>query len=368
MPPYRASGLGGIEGSGVQMPNTRPIIDVGSIIDSASKAFANNREGVLHRALLQQAANREDAQHQLRVAEAANNGTMTVEAARRLVDQGGFEDETPDASQPAVATPTPGAPPPVDAALEGAPGQLIAPTPATGTAPALKPRKSKYTMVDLGNGYATIPELTPGYRQAQMLGVRLDAQGRQIVERGDQQRQTEGVREAGRESLATTKHGFDMEKQAAALASHMAVAKLRASLSTDPSAMKPNQRISLLGKLADTYVSAANGDPDHAVEMAENDPTLSSFGTNAKQLQSFIAGSVGKWQRGELNTNLRTQSQTFESPEQTAARIAKTKEVTGATKTDPTAGMSDADAWEHWKQTGLTSEQATAKVQSRKKK
>lgn len=351
---YKAQGLGGIDGSGVRMPNTQPIIDLGSIIDSASKAFANNREGVLHRALLQQAANREDAQHQLRVAEAANNGTMTVEAARRLVDQGGFEDETPDASQPAVAAPTPGAPPPVDASLEGAPGQLIAP--ATGTAPALKPRKSRYTMVDLGNGYATIPELTPGYRQAQMLGTRLDAQGRQIVERGDQTRQT-----------AATKHGFDMEKQAAALASHMAVAKLRASLSTDPSAMKPNQRISLLGKLADTYVSAANGDPDHAVEMAENDPTLSSFGTNAKQLQSFIAGSVGKWQRGELNTNLRTQGQTFESPEQTSQRIADTKKVVAGQGADPTAGMSDADAWEHWKQTGLTSEQATAKVHSRKK-
>lgn len=35
--------------------------------------------------------------------------------------------------------------------------------------------------------------------------------------------------------------------------------------------------------------------------------------------------------------------------------------------TDPTAGMSDADAWEHWKKAGLTSAQATAKVKERKK-
>lgn len=324
---YKAQGLGGIDGSGVRMPNTQPLIDVGSIIDSASKAFANNREGVLHRALLQQAANREDAQHQLRVAEAANNGTMTVEAAKRLVDQGGFEDETPDAAQAPAAPLGPGAPPPVDAALEGGPGQLIAPTPATGTAPALKPRKSKYTMVDLGNGYATIPELTPGYRQAQMLGTRLDAQGRQIVERGDQQRQTLGVKDDFTTARDATKHGFDMEKQAAALKAHIQIAQMRASMKSDPSAMTPGAKMTLLGKLADTYVQASGGDPDKAVEMAENDPTLPTFGTNPKQLQSFIAGAVGKYQQKAVDASVRSQGQTFDTPQQDAARRATTKGI-----------------------------------------
>lgn len=328
---YKAQGLGGIDGSGVRMPNTQPLIDVGSIIDSASKAFANNREGVLHRALLQQAANREEQQHQLRVAEAANNGTMTVDAARRLVDQGGFEDETPDAAQAPAAT-TPGAPPPVDAALEGAPGQLIAPTPATGTAPALKPRKSKYTMVDLGNGYATIPELTPGYRQAQMLGTRLDAQGRQIVERGDQQRQTLGVKDEFTTGRDATKHGFDMEKQAAALKAHIQIAQMRASMKGDPSAMTPGARMTLLGKLADTYVQASGGDPDKAVEMAENDPTLPTFGTNPKQLQSFIAGAVGKYQQKAVDASVRSQGQTFDTPQQDQARRQTTKGIVAPAK------------------------------------
>lgn len=367
MPAYRASGLGGIDGSGVRMPNTQPLIDVGSIIDSASKAFANNREGVLHRALLQQAANREDAATQLRIAEAANNGTMTVDAARRLVDQGGFEDETPDAAQAPAAPAAPGAPPPVDASLEGAPGQLIAP--ATGTAPALKPRKSKYSMVDLGNGYATIPELTPGYRQAQLLGTRLDAQGRQIVERGDQTRQTLGVKDEFTTGRDATKHGFDMEKQTAALAAHKEIAQMRASMKSDPSAMTPGARMTLLGKLADTYVQASGGDPDKAVEMAENDPTLPTFGTNPKQLQSFIAGAVGKYQQKAVDASVRSQGQTFDTPQQDQARRETTKGIVAPAKAtvDPTAGMSDADAWEHWKQSGLTSEQATAKVHSRKK-
>lgn len=339
MPPYRASGLGGIDGSGVRMPNTQPLIDVGSIIDSASKAFANQREGVLHRTLLQQAARRADEEHQLRVAEAANNGTMSIEAAKRLVDQGGFEDETPDAAQAPAAPLGPGAPPPVDAALEGAPGQLIAPTPATGTAPALKPRKSKYSMVDLGNGYATIPEMTPGYRQAQMLGTRLDAQGRQIVERGDQQRQTLGVKDEFTTQRDATKHGFDMEKQSAALKAHKEIAQMRASMKSDPSAMTPGARMTLLGKLADTYVQASGGDPDKAVEMAENDPTLPTFGTNPKQLQSFIAGAVGKYQQKAVDASVRSQGQTFDTPQQDQARRETTKGIVAPAKAtaDPLA-------------------------------
>lgn len=341
MPPYRATGLGGINGSGVYEPNTRPIIDIGGVINAASHAFSNTREGVLHRALLQQAANREEQQHQLRVAEAASQGILPLEAARRMIESGGMidDEETPVAATTPAEVPA--APPPVDSSIEGAPtvGQLVAP--AQGTAPPLKAKKAKYTMVDLGNGFAQIPELSPYAQKTAMLEQRLREMEDAIHLRGEEARTTEGTKQTGRETILgektaattardATKHGFDMEKQAAALAAHTAIARMRASMSSDPGAMKPTQRVALLGKLADTYVSAANGDPNHALEIAENDPTLSTFGTNAKQLQSFIAGSVGKWQRGELNTNLRTQGQTFESPEKTTERINATKKIVTA--------------------------------------
>jgi hypothetical protein len=53
---------------------------------------------------------------------------------------------------------------------------------------------------------------------------------------------------------------------------------------------------------------------------------------------------------------------------QTAAQTAQVMldRVTGK-KADPTAGMDDAHAWEYWKKSGLTADQATAKVSSRKK-
>lgn len=53
---------------------------------------------------------------------------------------------------------------------------------------------------------------------------------------------------------------------------------------------------------------------------------------------------------------------------QTAANTAQVMldRVTGK-QADPTAGMSDADAWEHWRQQGLSAADATAKVHARKK-
>lgn len=53
MPNYVAGNLGGIGGSGVYQQDTRPKIDVGGIVDSISKAYQNNREGVLQRAVMQ---------------------------------------------------------------------------------------------------------------------------------------------------------------------------------------------------------------------------------------------------------------------------------------------------------------------------
>lgn len=99
MPPYRAQ-LGGINGSGVMMPDTRPIIDVGSIIDSASRAFANSREGVLHRALLQQAAQRADRQEALQ-----------QEAHRSGLIAQGYRPATPEDDQTTDAAGAPATPP-----------------------------------------------------------------------------------------------------------------------------------------------------------------------------------------------------------------------------------------------------------------
>src|SRR3954467_5028787 len=100
MPPYRAQ-LGGINGSGVMMPDTRPIIDVGSVIDYASRAFANSREGVLHRALLQQAAQRADRQEALQ-----------QEAHRSALIAQGYRPATPEDSQaPTDASGATAAPP-----------------------------------------------------------------------------------------------------------------------------------------------------------------------------------------------------------------------------------------------------------------
>jgi hypothetical protein len=98
--PYKAN-LGGINGSGVYMPDTRPIVDVGSIIDSASRAFANNREGVLHRALLQQAAQR-----------AERDDALKEEAHRVALISAGFRPATADDEPQTATEPTPGAQPP----------------------------------------------------------------------------------------------------------------------------------------------------------------------------------------------------------------------------------------------------------------
>lgn len=98
MPPYRAQ-LGGINGSGVLMPDTRPIIDMGSVIDSASRAFANSREGVLHRALLQQAAQRAERQNALQ--EEAHRSSLIAQGYRPATPE---DAQTVDASG-AAATP-----------------------------------------------------------------------------------------------------------------------------------------------------------------------------------------------------------------------------------------------------------------------
>jgi hypothetical protein len=53
MPRYQAQGLGGINNSGV-MPNSRPQVDLGGLVDAAARAFAMTKEGVLQRAIMQQ--------------------------------------------------------------------------------------------------------------------------------------------------------------------------------------------------------------------------------------------------------------------------------------------------------------------------
>lgn len=331
------------------MPDTRPILDIGSVIDAASRAFSNNRQGVLTRALLQQAAAREDRQQRLREAEAANNGTLPLEAARRLVAEGGFDEESPASTLPA---PSVAAPPAVDANLDGSPGaggQLQVPSP-----PQASQRRPKYTVIDLGNGFAQVPELTPGYRASKLLETRLRAAQDLETQRGgnrlavvDARGNIQFVRDQEKEDFTTErdqkKHGFDMEKQQAALNAHLAVAQLRGAMKGDPSTMTTAQRISTLGKLADTYVAAAQGDPSYAMEIAENDPTLSEFGASAKQLQSFIAGSVAKWQRGETNANLRTQGQTGDTPEEATGRIGKTRDMVTGSKANTVQTQDEYD-------------------------
>lgn len=275
MPPYRAN-LGGIDGSGVRMPDTRPLIDIGGVIDSASRAFANTREGVLHRALLQQAAAREDQQQKLREAEAANNGTLPLAAAQRLVNEGGFEDESP--------TPAQGASPPAT--------EMNPQGPDAAPAPAAPTRKKKYSMVDLGNGYATIPELTPGYRQAQMLNTKIDAQGNQITQRGEETRKTEGARQEGRVQLAGDKNDYSLQQIAARGQTAVRTARIRASMKGDPASMSPIQRANLYQKLANNYVGGADGDATEAIAAASHDPHLKEFGVTADELAGYIGSAA----------------------------------------------------------------------------
>jgi hypothetical protein len=356
VPQYRAN-LGGINGSGVYMPDTRPIVDIGSVIDAASRAFATNRQGVLTRAAYQHAAALQDQEQQLRQAQAANNGILPIDAARRLVATGGFEEEAPAPPSTSGSPPGVKVPPAFDSSIEGAPdaGQELTTGAAPPTSAPAAAKKPKYTMIDLNNGYAQIPELTPGYRANKLLETRLRAAQDLETQRGgnrlavvDARGNIQLIRDENRQDFTTArdqaKQAFDLKKQAAALEAHTNVARIRASMATDPAAMKPMQRITMLGKLADTYVAAAGGDPDRAVEIAEGDPTLSTFGTTPKQLQSFIAGSVAKWQRGELDRNLRAQAQTGDTPDEARDRVDKTR---GVVTGDKALTIETQDEYDH---------------------
>lgn len=388
MPPYRASGLGGINGSGVYEPNTRPIIDIGSVINAASHAFSNTREGVLHRALLQQAAQREDQAHQLRVAEAASQGILPLDAARRMVESGGMiDDESPAAAAvaPPAGSEVPAAPPPVDSSLEGAPsaGQLV--VPAQGTAPPLKAKKSKYTMVDLGNGFAQIPELSPYAQKTAMLEQRLREMEDAIHLRGAETRTTEGVKQTGRESLedrkqtgrvalAGDRNDYSLEQIAARGRTAERTARIRASINNDPATMKPLQRAKLYETLAKNYVGGADGDPSEAIQAAKNDPHLKEFGVTPDELSGYIGTAAMAVRDARAKGDAATAAKLLSSYVQTepGKAVQEAADIRTAAKgknapADPTAGLSDADAWEYWRGQGLAPDKATEKVKGRKK-
>lgn len=138
---YIASGIGGLNNSGVY-PNSRPQVDLSGLVDSATRAWQANRQGVLTRAIMQHQVAQQDAEFQMR-----------QQAQELQMRQAGWRpaDEVQPQPSPASITPPtapgpvssafvrPPLPPAVDSSLSGEPASqaaVVSPPPPAATVPS----------------------------------------------------------------------------------------------------------------------------------------------------------------------------------------------------------------------------------------